>query len=301
MIFRTIFLAFTSLVLFGFFYGKDSFEDLKLRILHKDTWLFERGKAEHRAKEYAKAAISWEEACELNHLKSCHNLMTLYAQGLGVAKDEKKVFELSLKTCNNGEFPIDCNNVGLTYIKGEGVAKDENKAMEFFTLACERKNANACANLGARLAQNKNTKEAIEPLKFACNGGIFEACDILALFYQDDGYDIAQDRKTAFEYSKKACNDNFAMSCARLTLFDEFVGEQEKANLLKKSCELGFSAACSFIKESRNILEILKASNQFILNCSKDNDKTCKDFKQKMLEDCQSGNDSACMIEKMFK
>lgn len=56
-----------------------------------------------------------------------YHLSTLYANGIGAAKDEKKAIELLTKAAEAGIAPAECE-LGDRYLKGLGVAQDSTKA-----------------------------------------------------------------------------------------------------------------------------------------------------------------------------
>ncbi len=68
----------------------------------------------------------------------------MYYNGIGVAKDQTKVFQLTQKSCDGGVM-LACSNLAATYYLGVGIAKDEPKAMALDRQACDGGEPRGCA------------------------------------------------------------------------------------------------------------------------------------------------------------
>jgi TPR repeat protein len=104
-----------------------------------------------------------EEACTAGDVRSCNKLGDLYADGRGVAKDERRAATLYEKACTVG-LAEGCYNLGTLYTAGLGVTKDEGRAASLYEMACKGGDPLACYKRAAAL------------FKESCQAGISEAC-----------------------------------------------------------------------------------------------------------------------------
>ena len=63
---------------------------------------------------YGSNIKSLEAKCQAGNMKSCTELGLLYAKGIGVNKNAKRIFKLLNNACNNGELNA-CVVLGYTY------------------------------------------------------------------------------------------------------------------------------------------------------------------------------------------
>lgn len=82
--------------------------------------------------------------CEAGTAASCTSLGARYAQGLGVAKDERRAAVLWEQACTGGDA-MGCFNLGVLYEKGVGVSQDECRAATLYGQACHAGLSQACA------------------------------------------------------------------------------------------------------------------------------------------------------------
>ncbi len=69
-------------------------------------------------------------------MQAYNNLATLYMEGQGVPKDQRKAFELFKKAAELGDARAQVN-VGVMYAWGEGIVHDKMKAHENFKKALQ--------------------------------------------------------------------------------------------------------------------------------------------------------------------
>ena len=72
-----------------------------------------------------------QKAAKGGDAKAQFNLGSMYDQGRGVAKNERKAVEWYQKAAAQGNASAQ-NNLGVMYSQGRGVAKDERKAVEWY-------------------------------------------------------------------------------------------------------------------------------------------------------------------------
>jgi len=86
------------------------------------------------------------------------NLGVMYADGRGVAKDEKQAVQWYRKAAELG-YPAAMFNLGWMYENGRGVAKDDKQAVECYRKAAELGHPNAMVNLGVMYANGSGVAE----------------------------------------------------------------------------------------------------------------------------------------------
>lgn len=96
-----------------------------------------------------------------------YTLGKLYAEGVGVEKDQRRAAELFLSSAIKG-FAKAQYNLGKIYRDGNGMPKDEALSLFWFTQAAERGHARAEDRMGERyLAGRGVQKDEIEALKWS--------------------------------------------------------------------------------------------------------------------------------------
>ncbi len=106
--------------------------------------------AYYRNKDFPKAALLYEKACNSGSALGCRRLAEMYEDGKGVKQDYVKAASLYEKGCN-GNHAIGCWALGLMYEDGQGVKKDYVKALELFKKACDMKEERGCEEYTATL------------------------------------------------------------------------------------------------------------------------------------------------------
>ena len=95
---------------------------------------FEEGLNFFYDKDYVNAAISFKKAAEQGNVDAQFSLGDMYAQGLGVPKDEQQSASWFRKAAEQGFAPAQVN-MGVMYAQGQGVKQDLVEAHKWFNIA----------------------------------------------------------------------------------------------------------------------------------------------------------------------
>ena len=109
--------------------------------------MYNRGTAALSDKQYAEALEWLSRAAGQGHAMAQNNLGGMYANGLGVAKNEAEAVKWYRKAAEQGHATAQ-NNLGTMYERGTGVAKDVAEAVKWYRKAAEQGHATAQNNLG---------------------------------------------------------------------------------------------------------------------------------------------------------
>ena len=134
----------------------------------------------------------------------CEALADLYAEGVGVSRDDARAFQLYQYACT-GNSDVACTAVGRAYKYGRGVEPNRDKAIELLREACAWE-IEACDEL-VPLEMNQDGsigagKQAIAALTAACDAGIRIACKSLAHRYSK-GIDVPKSPELAQQLLEK--------------------------------------------------------------------------------------------------
>ena len=119
----------------------------------------DQGLAAYRSADYAKAAEIWRPLAEKGDAAAQYRLGTLYAEGKGVAQDDKEAFKWFQRAAEKGDASAQYN-VGASYAAGVGVAKDETEAAKWFRRAAEQGMPFAQLNLGLLYASGHGVAQS---------------------------------------------------------------------------------------------------------------------------------------------
>jgi TPR repeat protein len=191
--------------------------------------------------------------CKKHDAASCSNLAMMYRLGLGgLAKDEARAAVLYKEACGGGNAS-GCTGLGNAYELGQGVARDEARAAAVSKQACDGGDARGCSNLGflydrGRGGLAKDEARAASLYKQACDGGYILGCSNLGASYMS-GRGVTKDEARAFAYDKRAC-DGGPSGCLGLGyMYENGKGvardDARAASLYKQACDVGVYAACS--------------------------------------------------------
>lgn len=135
-------------------------------------------------------------------------LGVLYANGWGVAEDDRKAFELASRSAETG-FPHAEYLVGVLYAKGLGVEQDNAKAVAWLRKAAVQGDAAAQDELGMHLVLGEGVPidnvEAFDWLSKSAAQGNLEAEENLGSLYLS-GSGVEQDYTKAALWLEKAVN-----------------------------------------------------------------------------------------------
>jgi len=116
------------------------------------------------ARDDKQAAIWYSKAAEQGDSNAQFNLGFMYDEGIGVAKDDKQAVIWYLKAAEQGNIYAQ-GNLGFMYANGRGVVKDDKQAVFWYRKAAEQGSAYAQGNLGFMYENgrgvNKNEKQAL--------------------------------------------------------------------------------------------------------------------------------------------
>lgn len=107
----------------------------------------EEGMAAYRSADYVKAVELWRPLAEKGDATAQYRLGTMYAEGKGVAPDDKEAFKWFQRAGEKGNAAAQYN-VGASYAGGIGVGKDDAEAAKWFRRAAEQGVPFAQLNLG---------------------------------------------------------------------------------------------------------------------------------------------------------
>ena len=117
------------------------------------------GVAAYRSADYAKAAEIWRPLAEKGDATAQYRLGSLYAEGKGVAQDDKEAFKWFRRAAEKGNAAAQYN-VGASYAGGVGVAKDEAEAAKWFRRAADQGMPFAQLNLGLLYASGQGVPQS---------------------------------------------------------------------------------------------------------------------------------------------
>lgn len=138
--------------------------------------------ADKEGENNPRAAAAFEKACKGGYAPSCNGLGVMYAQGMGVGRDEARAVELQEGACKGGVSTA-CLHVAYAYEGGRGVGANPVKMIDFYELACGEGATEGCQRAGAAYAKGegvpKDPARARRSYERGCKEGSREACDEL--------------------------------------------------------------------------------------------------------------------------
>ena len=157
-------------------------------------------------RSYSEAVKWYRKSAEQGNATAQNNLGAMYANGLGVAKDESEAVTWYRKAAEQGHSRAQ-NYLGWMYANGRGVAKDESEAVKWYRKSAEQGNATAQNNLGWMYANGrgvtKDESKAVELYQMSANQGNVFAMENLASMYED-GKGVARNTVEAAKWRKAA-------------------------------------------------------------------------------------------------
>ncbi len=137
------------------------------------------------------------------------NLVGLYAEGRGVAKNERKAFYWAKKAAEKG-MPEAMSMVGSFYEQGIGVTQDRQQALFWYRKAAEKGDVKGMFSLGTFILLDKsggmNKAEAVRWLKLAAEKGYSSAYHNLGYCYYN-GVGVPKDIEMAKYWYQKAAEE----------------------------------------------------------------------------------------------
>jgi len=130
------------------------------------------------AKDDTQAADWFGKAAEQGHIEAQTKLGFMYATGKGVAQNYSSAVYWCYKAAEQGDG-IAQYNLGLMYATGQGVARDNSLALSWYGKAAAQGHARAQYNLGEMYAKGvgaaKDSKQAVALYRKAAKQGLAEA------------------------------------------------------------------------------------------------------------------------------
>ena len=153
--------------------------------------------------------VEWyRKAADHGDATAQYYLGRMYAKGIGVEKDEAQAVEWYRKAADQGDADAQ-NNLAVMHANGIGTEKDEAKAITWYQKAADHGNATAQYNLGRIYARGivveKNEAKAVEWYRKAADQGNADAQNNLGGLYAD-GCGVEKDEAKAVEWYRKAAD-----------------------------------------------------------------------------------------------
>ncbi|MGA2081803.1 MAG: caspase family protein [Holophaga sp.] len=203
-------------------------------------------------------ALAWfTKAADQDFPVAHRNLGRIYAQGIGVPKDEARAFlcyQKALKAARPlAERGDPDGQVLMGYLcrDGEGMAKDDAQAADWFRKAADQGSPLGQTALGVMHLQGrgvpKDAAQAVAWYRKAADQGYAEAQNELGVCYWH-GYGVAADPAEATRWYRKAADqgERWALNNLGAAYFNGQGVPQDQAEAVvwyRKAAELGFAAA----------------------------------------------------------
>lgn len=152
--------------------------------------------------------------CDRRDYAACAAIGKMYAHGLGVTKDTTQALAYLDKACTSSKTGEGCTEEGLMYEWGEGTKTDKERAKKLYTTACDKGSRLGCYFNGVFLRYSKegNPEEAAKLFTIACEQRVADACAQLATMYSS-GRGVKRDTKKANEMTLAACRSGSPAAC----------------------------------------------------------------------------------------
>jgi hypothetical protein len=169
---------------------------------------FNKGIAAYKRADYAKALSIFKDLADHDYEPAQSDLASMYADGIGVPKDEQQAIYWWRKAGKNGDAKA-VYNMALMYSDGKGVAKDDKEAAFWYRKAAYYGYAEAQYNLGVLYALGsgvpKDDKQAAFWYYQAAKRGYAVAQYNLGVMYAE-GTGVHKDSKQAMYWYCKAAD-----------------------------------------------------------------------------------------------
>lgn len=195
---------------------------------------------------YEKAAMAYRVAAELGNPTAQNNLGWLYANGLGVERDQKEAYKWYSLAAEQDEIYA-LSNLGDFYANGVVVEEDQAKAVEYYTRAADKGLAMAQTRLGCAYFHGQGTKQdqekAVQLFLKAAEQGDSDAQYILGICFHE-GIGTAKDDQVGIKWYRKAAeagNTNAQCNLGIMLFFGEGTepNQQEAKEWFTKAARKG--------------------------------------------------------------
>ena len=157
--------------------------------------------AAFNSKDYLAAFKEFSPLAEQGNAIAQHNLARLYANGLGMSKDNDKALFWYEKATAQGYAPAEFG-LGLMYSSGDGVPKDPAKAVYWWQKAADQGNAKAQHALGVTYASGngvvKDLAQAVTWYRKAIEGGSAPSVYNLGVLYANGAPGVTKNLMMAY-------------------------------------------------------------------------------------------------------
>jgi len=116
------------------------------------------GLTAYRSGDYAKAVELWRPLAESGDVTAQYRLGNMYADGKGVARDDKAALSWFQRAAEQGD-PASQYNVGVSYASGTGAAQNDAEAAKWFRRAADQGMGVAQLNLGLLYAAGRGVPQ----------------------------------------------------------------------------------------------------------------------------------------------
>ena len=156
--------------------------------------------------DYAKTLQNFKLRAKQEYAHAQFNLGMMYANGQGVAQDDKAAAKWYRLAAEQGDSKAQ-SNLGVMYDHGQGVAQDYQEAMKWYRLAAEQGGSYAQYNLGVMYAEGRgvpqDSKEALKWFGLAAEQGEADAQNMIGRMYFH-GEGVPQDRLEGYKWLRLA-------------------------------------------------------------------------------------------------
>jgi len=240
------------------------------------------------------ARAQFKIGCELDKdARSCFSLATMLEAGIGGPKDETSAKQIYESVCGDGMIQACLKLVD----KGE----TNNEIEKFKTemeKACAQNDLTACNEIGASYGRGvqgfeKNLDQAKKHYTKACDGGLGESCNNLAMMAYS-GEAGAKDPVAARQLAQKSCELKSFNGCANYSVFlySAVGGEvdlEAARSAAKLACDGGSVEGCTnygqmLIRGQGGPVNDAEARKAFITGCQKGNPLSCNNIAFMMVQ-----------------
>ena len=211
---------------------------------------FDKAMEHFHKKEYVEVLRELEPLIKAHDGNALNMMGVMYANGQGVAKDERQAVEWYRKAADQGDATAQFN-LGVMYDNGQGVSKDERLAVEWYRKAADQGNANAQFSLGVMYANGqgvaKDERQAVEWYRKAADQGDTNAQRNLGFMYES-GKGVAKDERLAVSWYRRAADQGNATAQLNLgVMYDNGRGvakdERQAVEWYRKAADQGDAIA----------------------------------------------------------
>lgn len=208
-------------------------------------------KRDHLAVPPAELETRFSQACERGYNEACRRT-TWLKDG---RPDPSKVLELFRPSCDGGDS-VACLAVGwaLDRIGREASTADEQdrlyrNAVRMLQGQCDRNYMPACHDYAGFVYYNKGLKvprqAAVLIWDKACDAGEHASCAKLSRLITSGARGIKPKRKTAYNYAKFACDENYVDGCFLLAKLNQNKWDlQRRDRVFGDLCKKGHTESC---------------------------------------------------------